>query len=230
VNKFTHPRAQALVSLSALTHNVESLGIERIDVSADAFGHGIESVVSHLRARGVSAFTCGRDSEVAALKFQFPDVDVVQQKIDPEQAIATYGLRPSAGVNLRPVMTLSSRVIAVKSIAAGGGVSYGYTWIAENDGFLALVGLGYADGFDRAWGNRINGHVHGRAYPAVGRVAMDAHTISTGDDKLSVGDDVVYFGEFAERTVYASELASSVGGSALAVPSNLGTRIARIVA
>jgi alanine racemase len=230
VNNVTDPRAQALVSLSALTHNVRALGLERIDVSADAFGHGVESVVSQLRAQGISAFSCGRDSEVAALRELFDDVEVVRQKIDREQAIATYGLSLPAGVRLRPVMTLSSRVIAVKSIAAGGGVSYGYTWIAENDGFLALVGLGYADGFDRAWGNRIHGHVDGRSYPAVGRVAMDAHTISTGDDKLSVGDEVIYFGELAEQTVYASELASSVGGSVLAIPTNLGSRIARIVA
>ena len=216
--------------MSALVHNVDSLGLERVDVSADAFGHGVESVVSHFRAQGMSAFSCGRDSEVSALKGLFSDVDVVQLKIDHEQAIATYGLSRSANVSLRPVMTLSSRVIAVKSIAAGGGVSYGYTWIAENDGFLALVGLGYADGFDRAWGNRIHGHVDGRSYPAVGRVAMDAHTISTGDDKLSVGDEVIYFGELAEQTVYASELASSVGGSVLAIPTNLGSRIARVMA
>ena len=230
MSNFSRPRAQALVSMSALVHNVDSLGLERVDVSADAFGHGIGAVVSHLRAHGITAFACGRESEVAALQAMFSDVDVVLQKIDPEQAIATYGLSPFAGEDLRPVMTLTSRVIAVKSIAAGGGVSYGYTWIAENDGFLALVGLGYADGFDRAWGNRVHGHVHGRKYLAVGRVAMDAHTISTGADKLSIGDDVTYFGELAEGTVFASELASSVGGSALAVPTNLGSRITRIVA
>jgi alanine racemase len=229
VNNIISPRAQAFVSTSALLHNVKSLGLKRIDVSADAFGHGIHSVVSYLGDHGISAFSCGRDSEVAALRALFSDIDVVQQKVDREEAMATYGLTPSAGVDLQPVMTLSSRVIAVKSIAAGGGVSYGYTWIAKNDGFLALLGLGYADGFDRAWGNRIHGHVNGRAYPAVGRVAMDAHTISTGDDRLSVGDEIVYFGELAERTVFASELASSVGSSALAVPANLGSRIARVV-
>jgi alanine racemase len=142
--------------------------------------------------------------------------------------MSAYGLR-SNNQGFLPVMTLSAPVVAVKSIRQGGGVSYGYTWKADADGFLALVGLGYADGFDRAWGNRINAHRGESLFPAVGRVAMDAHTVSTGNEELTVGDMLTYFGVLGTSCIYAEELALSVGGSPLTVTANLGLRIARVV-
>jgi alanine racemase len=94
---------------------------------------------------------------------------------------------------LRPALTLTTRVIAVRDIAAGEGAGYGHDWVADGETRLALVPLGYADGLPRAAaGARML--VGGRSVPVVGRISMDQAILDVGDVPATVGDPVVVFG------------------------------------
>jgi alanine racemase len=94
---------------------------------------------------------------------------------------------------LRPALTLTTRVVAVREICAGEGVGYGHDWVAERPTRLALVPLGYADGLPRgAAGSRML--LHGRSVPVVGRISMDQAILDAGDAPVAVGDPVVVFG------------------------------------
>jgi alanine racemase len=221
------PHRFASIDVQALRSNIAAANLSVIDLSANAFGHDAAIVVATAREAGISEFSVGREGERTDLLARWGDIRVSVAPIDEAGVAATYGLTAAAGT--APVMSLSARVIAVKEIEAGGGVSYGYTWRAAADGWLALVPLGYADGFNRAWGNRIFATHDGQTYPAVGRVAMDAHSLSTGPNALSVGDVVTYFGATPRGPVFAETLAATVGCSPLAVTSNLGSRILRVV-
>lgn len=94
---------------------------------------------------------------------------------------------------LRPTLTLTTRVVAVREISAGDGVSYGHDWVADRPTRLALLPLGYADGLPRAAaGSRML--LHGRSAPVVGRISMDQAILDAGDAPVAVGDPVVVFG------------------------------------
>ena len=94
---------------------------------------------------------------------------------------------------LRPALTLTTQVVAVREISAGDGVGYGHDWVADRPTRLALVPLGYADGLPRgAVGSRML--LRGRSVPVVGRISMDQAILDAGDAPVAVGDPVVVLG------------------------------------
>jgi alanine racemase len=116
--------------------------------------------------------------------------------------IAVYGLDPLEAPDhhgLRPAMTFRTRVVLVKRIAAGEGVSYGHEWVAPDDRVLALVPTGYADGVPRRLGGTMTVQLAGRRRPVVGRVCMDQVVVDLGPadgdvPAVAPGDEVVLFG------------------------------------
>jgi len=115
--------------------------------------------------------------------------------------ISLYGCSAIEGktgqdYGLRPVMTLKTKVIAIKSITKGQRVGYGSTWQAPDDRQLAVIAIGYGDGYPRHAKTGTPVLINGRRYPIVGRVSMDMITVDLGQDsKISCGDDVTLWGE-----------------------------------
>lgn len=111
-----------------------------------------------------------------------------------------YGISPFAGLTgaelgLRPAMTLESRIIAVKDLAAGDRVGYGGTWIAPRPTRIAVVAAGYGDGYPRHTAAGTPVLVGDLPAPLVGRVSMDMLTIDvTGLPRVAVGNRVVLWG------------------------------------
>ncbi|MEM9057813.1 MAG: alanine racemase, partial [Pseudomonadota bacterium] len=116
-----------------------------------------------------------------------------------------YGVSPFAGesaasLGLTPVMTLESRLIAVKTVPAGGAVGYGATWTATAPTRLGIVAVGYGDGYP--WRLGTGGApgaavlIDGQRCPLVGRVSMDMVAVSLeGCPGARRGDPVVLWGE-----------------------------------
>jgi alanine racemase len=112
--------------------------------------------------------------------------------------VAVYGLTPIPGraaqFGLRPAMSARARVILVKRVPAGSGVSYGHTYVTGSETTLAVVPLGYADGVMRAASNRGPVRLGGRRRTIAGRVCMDQIVLDCGDDEVAAGDVAVLFG------------------------------------
>ncbi|WP_424935822.1 MULTISPECIES: alanine racemase [Bacteria] len=188
---------RALISRSALAlgaaRAVAEGGRGIADLRRDAWGHGLLGVAQAAAAAGAAAVRVdGRaEAETLALEGIVATVDE-EPDLDP---LLLYGL-PDASGALRgdPVMRAVGRVLSTKEIAAGGGVSYGYTYRAATDSRLALVTGGYAQGLVRALGNRAEVEIRGRRHPIVGRIAMDVCVAEIGDAEITLGDEAVYFG------------------------------------
>lgn len=115
--------------------------------------------------------------------------------------IALYGLLdlPQARDTLRPVMTFSSRISAVKTVPAGSPISYGSKWTAPVRTRIAVVGAGYADGYPRMTRPGAFVGISGALWPVVGAVCMDMLMINLGQPdgpggEIRVGDAVTLFG------------------------------------
>ncbi len=114
--------------------------------------------------------------------------------------IGVYGLSPSAEVDaldhgLRPALRLVSEVSFAKHVAVGTPISYGHRWRAPEDGWVATVPIGYADGVPRRLTNRAQVLLGDRRHPMVGTVTMDQLHVWCGDVEPQVGDEVVLLGE-----------------------------------
>ena len=163
-----------------------------------------------------------RDAE-RARRAGFADIRILRI-LEAADAESVYGVRSG----FRPVMTLVGEVIALKRVEAGAGVSYGYTHRAPEATYLALVGLGYADGVPRLASNRARVHLAGDMHPIVGRIAMDQSVVSCGDARPAPGDEAILFGDPARGEPSAAEWATWTERSALALTAGLGERIRRV--
>ena len=113
--------------------------------------------------------------------------------------IGLYGIRTlfdGSEDALKPVSALRSIIISIKEWPAGTTVGYGRHGLLERDSRIATINIGYADGFDRHFGNgRVSMWVGGKLCPTVGNVCMDAVMIDVTDAPCKVGDTVEIFGE-----------------------------------
>ncbi|TFC60451.1 alanine racemase [Cryobacterium sp. TMT2-15-1] len=146
--------------------------------------------------------------------------------------IGIYGLSPfadqtSQDLGLIPAMTLRGRVAAVRRVAAGAGVSYDYLWRAPVDGYLALVPLGYADGVPRQASGTAWVDISGRSHPLVGRIAMDQFVVSVGQERVTVGDEIVLFGNPETGVPSATDWADAAGTINYEIVTRIGRRVTR---
>lgn len=116
--------------------------------------------------------------------------------------LALYGISPFRGASgaehgLRPVMTLRSRVIALKDLAQGEQVGYGGDWTATRPTRLAIASAGYGDGYPRSAASGTPVLVNGERAGLAGRVSMDMLAIDVTDAQrpINIGDAVVLWGE-----------------------------------
>jgi len=145
--------------------------------------------------------------------------------------IAIYGVPPGPAIDmtgLTPAMTLLSRVAKTKRITAGTGVSYGLTHVAERDTNLALIPLGYGDGVPRHASNTGEVWLAGRRRPIVGRICMDQFLVSTGDDVVRAGDEVVLFGPGINGEPTAVDWGETTGTIGYEIVTRVGARVPRV--
>ena len=147
--------------------------------------------------------------------------------------IAIYGMDPSIDVrlptNFRPALSFKTQVSQVKWIPAGEGISYGSTYITERPTCIAVLPVGYADGFRRSpqnWGSVL---VHGKEAPLLGRVCMDQCMVDiTNIPQVRVGDEVVLIGRQGEATLSAEQVAERLGTINYEVVSEILARVPRV--
>ncbi len=146
-----------------------------------------------------------------------------------------YGVVPPplhTTMPLGAVMSLTSRVVAVKGIRAGESVGYGGRFRADRPITLAIIPAGYADGLDRRLENRGCVLIRGRRAPIVGAVSMDMLTADVTDIAVvDPGDEVIFLGaqgEGAAQTLDAREMADAVSTIPYEILCRLGSRVQRI--
>jgi len=116
--------------------------------------------------------------------------------------IMLYGASPSPATNndfgLQPVMQLCAPILSIKTIQAGESVGYGSTWAADKTSRIAIIGIGYGDGYPRHAKNGTPVLINGALYPLVGRVSMDMIVVNitdADDTKVGVGDIAILWGD-----------------------------------
>jgi alanine racemase len=154
--------------------------------------------------------------------------------------LALYGVVPqfepdepapvaAARARLKPVLSWKTRVVSVRTVAAGAVVGYNGTFVATEPMRLALLAVGYADGLDRRLGNRFSLRVRGERAPLVGRVSMDQAVVDVTEiDGVQAGDEVVILGSQGSEIISVSELAEVTGTIPWEVFTRIGVRVRRV--
>jgi alanine racemase len=142
-----------------------------------------------------------------------------------------YGIVPpplaAADLDLRPALSLRSRIVAVKGLRPGEGTGYGLHWQTNEPRTIAIVPAGYADGLDTRLAGRGAALVRGRRRAIVGSVCMDMIMVDVTGTDVAPGDEVVLIGRQDAEEITAREIAGAIGTIPWEVVCRLGSRIER---
>ena len=170
------------------------------------------------------------DCDNSAGIIDFPDM-----KHDLARAgISTYGMYPSEEVNqnavdLKPVLSLVSHVIFVKTVKPGTSISYGGTFVAPEKMRVATIPVGYGDGYPRSLSNKGTVLIHGKRARILGRVCMDQFMVDVTDiPEVQFMDRAVLIGEDQGDRITVEELAGLSGRFNYEFVCCLGKRIPRV--
>ena len=162
-------------------------------------------------------------------------VDLPQVNLDLVRAgITLYGLWPSdevikENVDLKPLLSLHSKVVYVKEVPAGFAISYGGTYVTDRPSTIATIPVGYGDGYPRGLSNQGYVLIHGQKAPIRGRVCMDQFMVDVTEiADVNTGDEVVLIGTQGEQKITMEELGDLSGRFNYEFACDLGKRIPRV--
>jgi len=156
----------------------------------------------------------------AALKYE----QCFHQTTHVRSGIGIYGLSlEKEDYGLKNVMTLKTKVTDIKSLFAGEALGYGLTYVAKETIKIAVLPIGYADGFLRAY-QGANVSINHKKYQVIGRISMDMTLIKI-DDYVEIGDEVVLMGN---QDVSIDDMANYIGTINYEVLCNITNRVPRV--
>ncbi len=188
-------------------------------------GRNFEAAERALAALGVRGYVRHAANSGALLADPATWLDAVRP------GILMYGVAPGAfqgRIDVRPVMSVRSRVVAVKGVRVGETIGYGGRFVARRPTTMAVVPAGYADGMDRRLEGRGRVLLRGRRVPVAGAVSMDMLALDVTGTDVDTGDEVVFTGRQGEEEITMSEMADWVGTIPYELLCRLGNRVERI--
>lgn len=143
--------------------------------------------------------------------------------------LAIYGLDPVGlpASGLYPVMSVRARIVQLREVPAGTPVSYGGRTVVQRRSRIAVVPVGYADGYAWRLTGKAEALVRGRRVPIAGSVTMDMTLLDVTDTGAELGDEVVLLGRQGDEEITALELARHAGTISWEILCHLGLRLPR---
>lgn len=167
------------------------------------------------------------DNSAGAMELQSEGFDMMRL------GIVIYGLYPSEEVDksikIFPAMTLKSRIAHIKTLEAGRGISYGWTYKTEKPMRVATISAGYADGYPRAQSGIGRVLIHGKYAPILGRVCMDQFMVDVSEiPEASVRDEVILIGQDQGNIISVEEVAAPAMSFNYELVCNIARRVPRV--
>jgi len=233
-----HQEVEAFLDNAAEFENVRLDGLMTHFASADEPDDGgfaskqialFESAVRMTRACGHNPTWIHQSNSAATLGYPQARGNLVR----PGGVL--YGLwrdvtNPSVEpLDWRPVMSLSTRIMLLKTVPAGTPLGYGRTFVTSRESRIATLAIGYEDGLSRALSNKGRVIVRGQFAPIVGRVSMDLTIIDvTGITGVTTGDEVAIIGSQGANRISAEDIAQSIGTISYEVTCRVSERVPRL--
>ncbi len=146
--------------------------------------------------------------------------------------IALHGLLPDIEMaekyNLKPTLTLTTKVSLVKKVIKGEYVGYSFKYKAENDIKVAIISIGYGDGYQIALTNKAECLIQGKRFKLIGSICMDQCMVDITNSNIQIGDDVVLIGKQFNEEITVYELAEKANTIPYEITTSLMPRIPRI--
>ena len=199
--------------------SAEDAGSPRTAEQVERLRRGVEA----LAAAGIAPGTVHLANSAGVLLHPDSWLDAVRP------GLALYGVSPSGDDDaLAPAMTLETRVMSVREVAAGAALGYGGRFVTSRPSSIAVLPIGYHDGFRRSFSGRVRVLLRGKEAPVVGAVSMDLTLVDATGLGARSGDRVICLGSDGERRITAWDLARAADTLPYEILCGIGPRVPRV--
>ncbi|MGA2775695.1 MAG: alanine racemase [Candidatus Omnitrophota bacterium] len=181
-------------------------------------------LISKLEALGVHIPLAHAANSAGVLDYNNTHFNMVR----PGLAIYGLYLRNNLKNSLKPVLSLKTKVVFIKRVPEGTGISYGHAYVTSRDTKIATLPIGYGDGYQRNLSNLAPVLIRGKRFKVAGRICMDQMMVDVGGLSLKVGDEAVLIGSQGKYEISAEELAELSATIPYEVVCGLSNRIPRV--
>ena len=197
----------------------DSLSPENIEFTKEQFA-AFKSAVAGVKAKGIEPGICSCGASAALLNDEDMQFDMVRPGIItygyyPDEITKEYLEKTGRHFDIKPVLSLETKVVAIRRFPAGKSVSYGRTWVADKETDIAVLPIGYADGLLRRFSPGLEVTINGKNYPVRGRICMDQCMVEIGKDNpdVKVFDTAVIFGPKESGALNTAEDLARLGNT-----------------
>lgn len=184
------------------------------------------SLIKKLHQEGIRGFSTHLQSSYGILNYPKNQYDYARIGIALYGILSTQGDKTSIQADIKPVLSLKSRIISVRTLKKGEGAGYGLEYIAEKDSKIATVSIGYADGVPRALSGKGFVLCKGKRIPIVGRICMDQLLVDISDIPVDMNmEEVVLIGRSGQEEITVPEFASWADTISNEIVSRIGVRV-----
>ncbi len=215
------------IEIEGLFTHLSTSDEEDTEYTFTQFNHFLE-LTQRLKQEGVTIPVRHMANSAALVRFPELQLDMVRA------GVIMYGMYPSKavdydGLKLKPAMKFKTRIINIKEVEAGAGISYGRSYVTEGAKKIATIAVGYADGYSRILSGKADVIVGGVKVKQLGRICMDQCMIDvTTVNNINIGDEVTLFGESCGCNIPIEDVADIMGTINYEIACIVGKRIPRI--
>ncbi len=181
-------------------------------------------IISAIRSSGLQTPPIHAANTAAIFRHPKSHYDMVRP------GIGIYGIQEFGGkdVGLSPVLSLSAKVTMIRSVKKGTPVSYGSAWISPGTRRVAIVAIGYADGYSRSLSNRAHAIINGEKIKQIGIICMDNCLFDVTGTSARPGDEVTLIGGDKQVIITVNQLARKMDTITYELLCSIGRRVARV--
>ncbi len=183
-------------------------------------------LIERLKTEGIKVNFIHAANSAAIFKYPSSRYNLIRP------GLALYGIEPegvSGKLGLKPVMSIRTRIVNLRRLASGTGISYGRTYILDKEAMVGTLSVGYGDGYPRALSNRGKVLYQGKRFPIVGTVCMDLTMVDFSKAAgVAIGDEVTLIGNDNNAVLGAEELASWAKTIPYEITTRISPRVPRI--
>lgn len=232
INNSNHLILSGMCTHFAVSDSLDKENIEFTNKQYEDFEKAIEDV----KNKGIDPGICSCSNSAAIMNNKNMHINMVRA------GIITYGYYPdditkeylksvNKDIELKPVLSLETKVVAIRHFKKGQSISYGRTYVCENDTDIAILPIGYADGLLRRFSPGLCVTINGKNYPVRGRICMDQCMVELGKNhNVKLWDKVLIFGPKESGALNTADDLAKIGNTiSYEVLTSISKRIERVI-
>ncbi|MDD5027480.1 MAG: alanine racemase [Candidatus Omnitrophica bacterium] len=216
IHRFKHIKIEGIFTHFAFADINRKFTFYQIDL--------FDALIQKLAAEGITIPLVHAANSMGILSYCHSHFNMVRP------GLVIYGLYPKGNlkVSLKPVLSLKTRVVFIKNVPAGCGISYGHEYITARPTRIVTLPIGYGDGYPRNLSNKAPVLIGGKRFRICGRICMDQIMVDVGKAAVKIGEEAVLIGAQGKNMITTEELAGLSKTIPYEIVCGLGSRIPRV--